>query len=81
MMMMGTGYGGLLGWLGMGLSMVMQLAFVIGTILAVIWIFKAVFPGSAQIDNQPTALAFAKERYAKGEITAEDYQRIKQDLQ
>jgi len=80
-MMMGAGYGSSLGWLGMGLGMIMHLAFAVGTILAVIWLFKAVFPGGTRTWEQPAALELVKERYAKGEITAEEYRRIKQDLE
>ncbi|WP_312198587.1 SHOCT domain-containing protein [Anaerospora hongkongensis] len=80
-MMMGAGYGSSLGWLGMGLGMIMHLAFAVGTILAVIWLFKAVFPSGTRTGEQPAALELVKERYAKGEITAEEYRRIKQDLE
>lgn len=80
-MMMGVGYGSSLGWLGMGLGMIMHLAFAIGTVLAVIWLFKAVFPSGTRTGKKPTALELVKERYAKGEITAEEYRRIKQDLE
>ncbi len=80
-MMMGAGYGSLLGWLGMGLGIIMHLAFAVGAILAVIWLFKAVFTNKTRSGEQPAALELVKARYAKGEITAEDYQRIKQDLE
>lgn len=80
-MMMGAGYGSLLGWLGMGLGIIMHIAFAVGTVLAVIWLFKAVFMDRIRAGEQPAALELVKARYAKGEISAEDYQRIKQDLE
>ncbi len=80
-MMMGAGYGSLLGWLGMGLGIIMHIAFAVGAVLAVIWLFKAVFTDRIRAGEQPAALELVKARYAKGEISAEDYQRIKQDLE
>lgn len=80
-MMMGFGYGHPLGWLGMGFGMVIHLAFTALLIMAVIWMFKAVFRGELCTGKQISAIEILKQRYAKSEITSEEYQRMKQELE
>lgn len=80
-MMMGYGFGGPLGWLGMGFGMIIQLAFAVLIIMAAVWMFKAVFRGGHQAERQTDAIEILKERYAKGEITSEEYQRMKKELE
>lgn len=80
-MMMGYGFGGSLGWLGMGFGMIINLAFTALIILAVIWMFKAVFRGGHQAEGPTGAIEILKKRYAKGEITSEEYRRIKKELE
>lgn len=82
MMMMGYGFGGgPLSWLGMGFGMIIHLAFTALIILAAIWMFKAVFRGGYQAEKSTGAIDILKQRYAKGEITAEEYQRMKKELE
>ncbi len=78
-MMMGYGFDGPLGWLGMIIGMVVHLAFVGLIVLAVIWMFRAVFPGKSD-DSTPASLEILKQRFAKGEISRDEYQQLKQDL-
>jgi Predicted membrane protein len=81
-MMMGYGFGGgPLSWLGMGFGMIIHLAFTALVIMAAIWMFKALFRGGHQIDKQTSAVEIVKQRYAKGEINAEEYQRMKKELE
>lgn len=80
-MMMGYGFGGPLGWLGMGFGMIIHLAFAALIIMAAIWMFKAVFRGGHQAERQTGAVEILKQRYAKGEITGEEYQRMKKELE
>lgn len=80
-MMMGYGFGGPLGWLGIGLGMIIHLAFAALIILAVIWLFKAAFRNEHQSVRQPGAVEILKQRYAKGEITSEEYQYMKKALE
>ena len=80
-MMMGSGFGNSMGWLGMGLGMIINLAFTALIIMAVIWMFKAVSRGEHQVERQTGAIEILKERYAKGEITSEEYQRTKKELE
>jgi putative membrane protein len=78
-MMMGYGFDGPLGWLGMGIGIVVHLAFVGLIVLAAIWMFRAVFPGKSDAST-PASLEILKQRFAKGEINREEYQQLKQDL-
>jgi len=79
-MMMGYGYGNSMGWLGMGFGMLMNLAFTALLIMAVIWMFKAVFRGGHREEKSTGALEILKERYARSEITSEEYQHMKNEL-
>lgn len=80
-MMMGYGYGSSLAWLGMGFGMVIHLAFTVIMILAAIWMFKAVFRNGRKEDKSLSVADILKERYAKGEITSEEYQRMNRELE
>jgi putative membrane protein len=79
-MMMGFGMGfGILGLL-------LMVLFWGGLIALVIWLVRSIFPVSQQTANtyaviEPNALEILGERYARGEITREQYEMIKQDLQ
>jgi putative membrane protein len=79
--MMGYGFSGPLGWLGMGLGMIIHLAFVALVIMAVIWMFKTVFRGGYQAEKLTGAIEILKQRYAKGEVSSEEYQRMKRELE
>ena len=79
--MMGFGYGNSLGWLGMGVGMIMHLAFTALLVMAVIWLFKAVFQGEFHTGRRTGAIEILKQRYAGGEITREEYQQMKQELE
>jgi len=74
------GYGNSMGWLGMGFGMIMNLAFAALIIMAVIWLFKEVFRGGHRQEQSTGVLEILKERYARGEITSEEYQHLKNEL-
>jgi putative membrane protein len=78
-MMMGYGFDGPLGWLGMGIGIFVHLAFVGLIVLAAIWMFRAVFLGKSG-DSTPASLEILKQRFAKGEINRDEYQQLKHDL-
>lgn len=81
-MMMGYWYGGL-GWIGMIINLVLSIGVIIGLVFLVIWIVKQWSnnnPGRTLNDAAPSAIEIAKVRYAKGEITREEYQKIFADL-
>lgn len=78
-MMMGYGFDGPLGWLGMGIGMIVHLTFVVLIILATVWMVRAVFSGKKPSDSSDL-VNILKQRYAKGEIDGDEYQRMKQEL-
>ena len=80
-MMMGMGFG-LLGLL-------LMLLFWVGLILLAVWLVRAIFTGDS--NNRPftprrgngtnsNALEILAQRYARGEITREQYEIMKEDL-
>jgi putative membrane protein len=79
--MMGYGAHGAFGWFGLGLGMITHLAFIAIILLAVIWMFKAVFPPKKASNIPSNALETLNLRYAKGELTNEEYQTIKKEIQ
>lgn len=80
-MMMGYGFSGPFGWLGMGLGMLVHLAFTALIIMAAVWLFKALFRGGITNGVRTDAMEILKQRYAKGEITTDEYQRMKKELE
>jgi len=81
-MMMGYWYGGL-GWIGMVINLVISVALIIGLVFLVIWIVKQLNNNNSgrTLYNAPSAVEIAKERYAKGEITREEFQKLLVDLE
>lgn len=79
--MMGWGFGGGMGW-GLGwLFMLFNLALpliIIG--LFAWWAFSRTSPARVHAGGND-ALEILKARYARGEITVEEYQRVKADLE
>ena len=78
-MMMGYGFDGPLGWLGLALGVIVHLAFAALVLLSVAWLFQAVFT-SKHSSKTRNSLEILKCRYAKGEIGGDEYQRLKQEL-
>lgn len=82
-MMWGGGYGGGFSILGMALTVVFWVAIVVGVVLLIRWLVQgthASSAGGAVPGGGPRALDIAAERYAKGEITKEQFDQIKRDL-
>lgn len=81
-MMGGFGYGGF-GWIGVILGFVIIVGGIVGLVFLALWTVRKL-SSSTQPDNknlqQESALDIAKARYAKGEITREEYQNILSDL-
>lgn len=73
-------YGGF-GGFGMILGMVFHLAFAALVIFGLIWLFKKGATGGLRVNDNVGALETLKIRYAKGEVSNEDYQRMKKDLE
>ena len=77
--MMGGFFGGGLGWIGMIFGFIFFVAIVIGVILLIIWLVRR--PGYNITDKTSThSLDILKERYAKGELTKEQYENMKKEL-
>ena len=76
--MMGYGYGSSMGGFGMGFGMI---AFTVLIIMLGIWMFKGASCGGNRAEKPTGALEILKERYAKGEITGEEYQRMKKEFE
>jgi putative membrane protein len=78
------GHGGGFGWIGMLVGGVFALALLIGFIVLVVWAVRRMsgntaHPG-AQLPAGQSAKDIAQVRYAKGEITREEYQQLLTDL-
>lgn len=75
-------YGGdsAFGWLAMALGAVVHIAFAVMVVLAAVWLFRSLFSGASQYSGERKAEIILKQRYAKGELSAEDYQRMKKEL-
>jgi putative membrane protein len=79
---MGYWYGGL-GWIGMVINLIVSVVLIIGVVFLVIWIVKRLSNNNSTRMLNNTGLAaveIAKERYAKGEITREEFQKLLTDL-
>jgi len=81
-MMMG-GFGGF-GLIGMILNLVITIGVIVGLVLLVVWAVRRMSgnsaqPGSLSLTGQ-SARDIAQARYAKGEISREEYQQILTDL-
>ena len=71
------------GWIGMIINLVLSIGLITGIVFFVIWIVKEVNNIKRGSHNKETssAIEIAKERYAKGEITREDFQNLLIDLE
>jgi|AMWB02.1.fsa_nt_gi putative membrane protein len=80
------GYSGGLGWVGMIFGALFSLALLVGLILLIVWGIRRLAGGNHQHAAPPAQVQSpAKEilqaRYARGEITREQYQEILADLE
>ena len=74
---------GIWGWIGLILNLVFWVGLIAGLILLVVWaIRRARVPAAtgSHANGQPTANEILKAKYARGEITREQYQLMKQDI-
>lgn len=80
MFMHGTGFGG---WLFVILSILFYAAVFIGIIVFIIWAVRQMGSGGTtqkDFKTESTPEAVLKARYARGEITREEYLSIRDDL-
>jgi len=72
------GWGGnMMGWFGGGIMMV---AFWVLIIAFIFWIVREVSGKNSNSKSNSNALDILKERYAKGEISKEEFEAKKKDL-
>jgi len=85
-MMNGFGFGGF-GWIGLILNLVITIGLIVGIVVLVVWLVRrfaasqqenAIFP--YQGDTQPTPREILQTRYARGEISRDEYQQMLSDL-
>lgn len=73
--------GGNYWWMGL-IGMVIQLLFWIGIIYLAVRLLRTYLPrNNAPAKIEDNALSIIRERYAKGEIDSEHYNKLKQDLE
>jgi putative membrane protein len=69
------------GWLGMVLGLILNLALIVGVVLLVIWLVRRVSgAGAGGSPSVQSPREILQARYARGEITREQYQEILADL-
>ncbi len=75
---------GLFGWIVMILQLVITVAVIVGLVLLVVWAVRRIgrmnTPSGPQNLPGQSAREMAQARYAKGEISREEYQQILADL-
>ncbi|MCL4385198.1 MAG: SHOCT domain-containing protein [Cyanobacteria bacterium] len=72
--MMGGFYSGI----GMILNFIFSIAIIVVIIILIVWLVRRA--GHYHGESQGKALDILKERYAKGEITKEQYEEMKKNL-
>lgn len=79
-MMGGNGFG----WWGIGMGILMLLFWALiigGVVLLILWIVRQERPAtSGSRAGGERALDILRERYARGELTREEYEQMRQDL-
>lgn len=76
--MMGYGFdGGVVGWIWM----LGGLLLVVGFVVLIVWAISAIGRGSTSREpERPTALDILRERFARGEITEQEFEQAKKTL-
>lgn len=78
--MMGGYLGGGMGWISFILGFIFFILVIIGIIFLIVWLVKrSNYPG-IEDKTGSKALEVLRERYAKGEITKEQFESMKKDL-
>ncbi len=83
----GFGGAGSWGWIGMIINLVLTIGVIVGLVLLVVWAVRRIannrqgsLLSAGQSSGQPTARDILQARYARGEITREEYQQIIEDI-
>lgn len=78
--MMGGFFGGGMSWAGIILNFIFFILIIIGIILLIVWLVKRASHPGTEGKTGSKAIEVLKERYARGEITKDQYESIKKDL-
>ena len=84
--MMNSGSDGMMGGPGFGVfgmifGLIFMLLFIVGSILLIVWIVKQFTPGGTSTPTSSSnALEILNERFAKGEISKEEFSEMKKEL-
>jgi len=78
--MMGGFFGGGMGWISMILGFIFFILIIIGVVFLIVWLVKRTTHSGIEDKTVSKALEVLKERYAKGEITKDQYESMKKDL-
>ncbi len=69
------------GWgMGFGLGWLFMAIFWIVVILGIVYLVKLISGGAGKEKKEEAALDILKKRYARGEISKEEFDRIKDDI-
>ena len=70
------------GWIGLIINLVLSIGLIIGIVFFVIWIVKEVNNNNRGSQNKEasSAMEIAKARYAKGEISRDEFLNLLTDL-
>jgi putative membrane protein len=70
------------GWgiIGMIFMFIFWALLITGIILLVIWLVRRASYASKDLSRKNDAIDILKERYARGEISKEDFERMKRDI-
>ena len=84
-MMRGFGFFGAYSWIGLIINAVIIIALLVALVVLIVWAIRAMRRGPAPtgMSNPPAMSAkdIAQMRYARGEITRDQYQQILADLE
>jgi putative membrane protein len=70
-----------MGWFGMIFMMIFWVLVIVGLVFLIKWLIQATSSGKTDRRTGPKAIDILKERYARGEISKEEFETMKQDLQ
>ncbi len=68
------------GIFGMVIGLIFLTAFIVGSVLLIVWIVRQFAPSSPSTLSSSNALEILKERFAKGEISKEEFSDMKKEL-
>jgi len=69
------------GWgMGFGFGWIFTILFWILIILVIVYLIRTIVGGTKKYEKEETALDILNKRYARGEITREEFEKIKEDI-